>query len=212
MKWNATLKPNLQEQFPLYIFVSVLFLMGVIFGALLVNAMSLEQKQDMSRYLGSFFNTVTQGVETSYSATFIDALSAHVKWILLIWLLGLSVIGLPGIFILDFLKGVLIGFSIGYLVGQLSWKGVVFALASLAPQNLIIIPVLMMMSVFAISFSMFMIRNRFLNQRGNMKQAFTIYCVQSLAMVGMMLAVSLFETFVTPKLIEWVAPWLLEIV
>ena len=68
----------------------------------------------------------------------------HLKWIGLIWILGLSVIGLPGILILDFLKGVLIGFTVGYLVGQYSWKGLLFALVSIAPQNLFIIPVLMM--------------------------------------------------------------------
>lgn len=214
MIWNTPMKhsKSLHEQFPLYIFVSVLFLMGVIFGALLVNAMSLDQKQDLARYLGSFFNSVIQGNEHSYFSTFLDAFFSHLKWVLIIWLLGLSVVGLPGVFILDFLKGVLLGFTIGYLVGQLSWKGMVFALASLAPQNLIIIPVIMMMSVFAITFSLAMVRTRFMNQQGNMQQALIQYCVQSLVMVGLILAVALFETFITPQFMKWIAPWLLEIV
>lgn len=50
----------LKEQNILYIFVAVLFLVGVIFGALMVNALSLEQQQDLGRYLGNFFVTVNQ--------------------------------------------------------------------------------------------------------------------------------------------------------
>lgn len=53
-------------QTSLYVFVAVLFLVGVIFGALMVNALSLEQRQDLEAYLGNFFMTVqhsSQGTE-----------------------------------------------------------------------------------------------------------------------------------------------------
>ena len=102
----------------------------------------------------------------------------HLKWIGLIWILGLSVIGLPGILILDFLKGVLIGFTVGYLVGQYSWKGLLFALVSIAPQNLFIIPVLMMCGVAAITFSLYIIRDRFImNRGGSMVKPFASYAM-----------------------------------
>ena len=67
---------------------------------------------------------------------------------------------------IGFSKGVLIGFTVGYLVGQYSWKGLLFALVSIAPQNLLIIPVLMMCSVAAITFSLYIIRDRFIMNRG----------------------------------------------
>ena len=43
-----------KDQTMLYVFVGVLFLVGVLFGALMVNALSLEQQQEIARYLNHF--------------------------------------------------------------------------------------------------------------------------------------------------------------
>lgn len=78
-----------------------------------------------------FFVTVNQNEQgfagSQATSTFWDNVSLHLKWVGLIWVCGLSVIGLPGILVLNFLKGVLIGFSVGYMVGQYSWKGLLFS-------------------------------------------------------------------------------------
>lgn len=98
-------RQSFKDQTILYIFVGVLFLVGVLFGALMVNALSLEQQQDMARYLNHFFINVQDGGGLTDSSSFWNIAAVHLKWIGLIWILGLSVIGLPGILILDFLKG-----------------------------------------------------------------------------------------------------------
>ena len=42
-----------------YIFISILFLMGVIFGAIFVNSLSITQKEDLFYYLNQFFHQIT---------------------------------------------------------------------------------------------------------------------------------------------------------
>ena len=207
-----TFRRTLKEQNILYIFVAVLFLVGVIFGALMVNALSLEQQQDLGRYLQNFFMTVDQNeAGTGAAQSFWSIAGLHLKWVGLIWFLGLSVIGLPGILILDFLKGVLVGFTVGYLVGQFSWKGLLFALVSVAPSNLLIIPVLIVSSVSAIAFSLHVIKNRvMLHNRVNVTRPFARYVGLTLVMCVLMLGVSSFETWVTPSMMKWVTPVLLE--
>lgn len=209
--WNSNVRLYMKEYLPLFIFVSVLFIMGVIFGALLVNALSFEQRQDITRYLGSFFYTIDQGTDIDGKQSLQQAFSMHIKWMILIWILGLSVIGLPLILILDFLKGVLVGFTVGYLVGQLSWKGMMFALVSVAPQNLIIIPSIIVCSVAAISFSLFLIKNRVLQRKGTVSQPFMSYTLTTLSLIGLLLGVSVFEAYVSPLLMKWVTPMLLTI-
>lgn len=203
-------RQSLKDQMPLYVFVAVLFLVGVLFGALMVNALSLEQQQDLAGYLDHFFLTLHEDGENGSGASFGSIAALHLKWIGLIWILGLSVIGLPGILILDFLKGVLIGFTVGYLVGQYSWKGLLFALVSVAPQNLLVIPVLLMCSVAAITFSLYIIKNRLLMQRsGGVAKPFTSYAVMTCVMALLLLGISSFEAWVTPGMMRWVAPMLL---
>lgn len=203
-------RQSFKEQMPLYVFVAVLFLVGVLFGALMVNALSLEQQQDLSSYLDHFFLTVHEGSEGQNALAFGSIAALHLKWIGLIWILGLSVIGLPGILILDFLKGVLVGFTVGYLVSQYAWKGLLFALVSIAPQNMLVIPVLMISSVAAITFSLYIIKNRLLAQRtGSVMKPFTSYVGLTFVMVLLMLGISTFETWITPSMMQWVAPMLL---
>ncbi|GIO30800.1 MULTISPECIES: stage II sporulation protein M [Paenibacillus] len=206
-----TFRHTLKEQTILYVFVAVLFLVGVIFGALMVNALSLEQQQDLGRYLQNFFMTVDQSGDAAGAQSFWSIAGLHLKWVGLIWFLGLSVIGLPGILILDFLKGVLIGFSVGYLVGEFSWKGLLFSLVSVAPSNLLIIPVIIVTSVSAIAFSLHVIKNRvMLHNRVNVTGPFARYVGLTLVMCLLMLGVSSFETWVTPTMMKWVTPVLVE--
>lgn len=206
MNGNQTMKLFMKENLSLYVFVSVLFIIGVVFGAVLVNALSLEQKQEMSRHLGSFFNELHGGLIYDGAQSFKSAFALHMKWILLIWLFGLSIIGLPLILILDFLKGVLIGFTVGYLAGHMSWKGMLFALVSVAPQNMIVIPALLICSVSAMAFSISMIKNRFIQRRGSVYHPFMKYTNVTLLMGLMMVGAALWEGYMAPQVMQWVMP------
>ncbi|OBZ18883.1 stage II sporulation protein M [Bacillus sp. FJAT-27264] len=205
------LRLMMKEQTPLYIFVAVLFLVGVVFGALIVSALTMDQQQELGDYLGNFFVTVDQQGLPGAQESFWNIAALHLKWVGLIWILGLSVIGLPGILILDFLKGVLIGFTVGCLVSQYSWHGLLFALVSVAPHNLVLIPVLLVTSAAAIAFSLLMIRSRVLGRtRTPITRPFAMYTLLSFAMALLILGVASFETWVTPVMMRWVTPSLVQ--
>ena len=52
---------HFREHSSIYLFVIVLFLMGVIFGAVVVNSLSFTQKEDLFYYLSQFFGQVSNG-------------------------------------------------------------------------------------------------------------------------------------------------------
>lgn len=209
MNRNPSLQQYMKESLSLYLFVSVIFITGVVFGAVMVNALSLEQKQEIMRYLGNFFASVDQGGFMEANASFQQSFSMHIKWILIIWVLGMSVIGLPLIWVLDFLKGVLIGFTVGYLVGQLSWKGLLFALVSVVPQNLIIIPLLLICSVAAMAFSIHMVKHRFMTRKGEFYEPFMRYSATILISGVLLSGIALFEAHISPIMMKWVTPMLI---
>lgn len=153
-----------REHSSLIIFVVILFLMGVIFGAIVVNSMSYTQKQDLFSYLSQFFGEISNGKVAASNDLFLQSLFHNSKFIGLIWILGISIIGLPIILILLFMKGMVIGFTVGFLVSQMSWKGFILAAVSILPQNLIIIPVFIVMTVMSVSFSLMMIGKQFMKK------------------------------------------------
>ncbi|MBP1155168.1 MULTISPECIES: stage II sporulation protein M [unclassified Paenibacillus] len=210
MMRSRTLEQYMKEHLSLYIFVGVIFVSGVVFGAVMVNALSLEQNQEITRYLGSFFSSVNQGgLEGEVAGSMKESFAMHIKWVLIIWILGLSVIGLPLILILDFLKGVLIGFTVGYMVGALSWKGLLFALVSVVPQNLVVIPLLIICSVSAMSFSIHLVKNRFISRKDPLYEPFMRLSGTILASAVLLFGVALFEAHVSPVMMKWVTPMLI---
>lgn len=208
---HSAMSPFLKEHLSLYVFVFVLFVTGVVFGAVMTRALTLEQKQELARYLNSFFHIVEQRTGLDEAQSFQQSVSLHMKWVAMIWLLGLSVIGLPLIFALDFLKGVLVGFSIGYMVGEYAWKGLLFSLVSVVPQNLIAVPALVVLSASASAFSIYLIKNRFMQKRGSIYSPFMRYCFTTLSMALLLAGISLYEAFLSPSLMRLVAPLLLAV-
>lgn len=203
--------PKMKEQLSLYVFVFVLFVTGVVFGAVMVSALTLEQKQDIARFLNSFFHIVEQGAGFHPAISFQQAVSLHMKWVAMIWLLGLSVIGLPLIFALDFLKGVLVGFTIGYVISEYAWKGLLFALVAVLPQNLIIVPAIIVLSASASAFSIYLVKNRLIQKNGNVYSPLMRYCLTTLSMAILLVGIALYEGFLSPALMRWVTPILLAV-
>ena len=197
-----------RNQLHLYVFVSVLFAVGVVFGVLMVSALTYEQQQDLAQDVSRYVQLMNGGDFQPDEAAFRDRLALHVRWLLLLWVMGITVIGSLGVLALNFLKGALIGFSVGTLISQLGWKGVLLSFVSIAPQNLIIVPAMIMTSAAALSFSLYVIKNRFLQQNGMLAPQLGSFTSTAALMLLLFAGAALLETFISPTLIGWVAPLL----
>jgi stage II sporulation protein M len=188
-----------------FLFIIVLFLMGVIFGAIVVNSMSFTQKQDLFYYLSQFFGEVSNGKVAPTNDLFIQSFLHNSKFIGLIWVLGISIIGLPVILILLFIKGMVVGFTVGFLVSQLSWKGFILASVSILPQNIIIIPVFIIMAALSVSFSFIMIRKQFMKKYSQpIMPVFRRYILTFVVAIIFISIASVIETYLSPGLMKTV--------
>ena len=90
---------HFREHSSIYLFVVVLFLMGVIFGAVVVNSLTFSQKEDLAYYLSQFFGEVSNGKVAASKDVFTQSLFDNSKFIGMMGILGISIIGLPIILI-----------------------------------------------------------------------------------------------------------------
>lgn len=189
---------HLQQHGTIYIFMIGLFLMGIIFGSVIVNSMNFIQKEDLHFYLSQFFEQVVDESDHPYGAIFKSSYFFHLKYLLLIYLLGLSIIGLPLVWILVFLKGLFVGFTVGFIVNQLGFQGLILASISIAPQNLIIIPMYVIAGSFAMIFSLMLIRKLMQsNISFSILRPFQIYSVVFIALLVISLISSVLETYIS---------------
>ena len=87
------------EHSSIFLFVSILFMMGVIFGAVIVNSMSFTQREDLFYYLSQFFGQIANGKTEASRDIFVQSLLHNSKFIVLMWVLGISIVGLPVILV-----------------------------------------------------------------------------------------------------------------
>lgn len=202
---SRALLNHLTKYHLIYLFLILLFLIGVIFGAIIVNSMDFIQKQRLFFYVDQFFQRLLEGPIVQKHEVVQTSFVYHFQYLALFFILGLSVIGLPLIWILIFIKGVVVGFSVGFFVNQLSWKGLMFAAASIAPQNLIAIPIYLLASGLAMIFSFTLLQKIFSRklQKEPIGQYFVQYLLVFIMLMVIASAASFVEAFISNETMAW---------
>ncbi|MBC5637132.1 stage II sporulation protein M [Ornithinibacillus sp. BX22] len=152
---------HLKTHATIYIFMIILFLTGIIFGAIVVNSMGFEQRTDLFFYVERFFGYLTNENTIANNDILKESYVYHARYLFLLFILGLSVIGLPIVWILIFLKGLVVGFSVGFIVNQLGLKGFLLATFSIAPQNILVIPIYIIAGSLSMIFTLGLLNKLF---------------------------------------------------
>jgi len=205
-RWLRGSAYTLEPYLSLYIFLFVLFVIGVIFGAIMVGSLSFIQKQDLLFFVQQYFFTFT---EQSQSLSFRDIFSTfwtHGKYVTFIFLFGLSVIGLPIVWFLLFAKGVVIGFTVGFLVNQLTWEGFLLSIGSIAPQNLFIIPAYLLVVASSMIFSMHIIKMLMTRSRHQytFAQASSLYFKSFMIVLSIVFVGSIIESVFSSQMMQFI--------
>lgn len=204
-KIGQVIHQHLEEHASLYLFTAILFFMGIIFGTLIVHSLGYQQRSDLFYYFQQFLIEMGKEDELDQRYMLQQTFFHYFKYTGIIWLLGLSIIGLPIILIMLFLKGVFIGFTIGFLVHQLGSKGFAFSLVAVIPQNIIIVPLILALSVLSISFSLRLIAYFFVHKGYQRKPNIPKYVGVIFLVTFLVFAVSLFQSYISPVLMKMVS-------
>ena len=203
--YQSVVATHFREHSSIYLFVIVLFLMGVIFGAIVVNSLTFSQKEDLAYYLSQFFGEVSNGKVAASKDVFAQSLFDNSKFIGMMGILGISIIGLPVILIVLFMKGLVIGFTVGFLVNQMGWNGFLLSFVSVLPQNFIIIPVFIITATVAVSISLKMIRRQFMKKISEPILPLLGRYALVFVVAGLFLVIAaLFEAYISPSLMKTV--------
>ncbi|WP_164218147.1 stage II sporulation protein M [Virgibacillus sp. YIM 98842] len=201
---NRTIIMNhMKEHSTIYLFMTILFLTGIIFGAILVNSMNFVQKQDLFFYLEQFFSRIAESETIENHAILKESFLFHMKYLVLIFILGLSVIGLPFVWILLFIKGLVVGFSVGFLVNQLGINGLFIASVSIAPQNILIIPIYISAGSMSMIFSLKLLQKLFSKKISQpVFQHFSKYIILFLFLLAFSFVAALLESYLSNGAME----------
>lgn len=156
MSLAQRLKQHIRNNRWQYIVIGLVFLVGLVMGGQKVEGL----EGGVRDYLRELIDTYLQeGQKASIygPGILLAALATQAKTVVAIWFLGLTVIGVPLILAVVFLRGYALGFTVGFLVQQKGGAGVIMSILSILPQNLVYIPLLIIWAVIAVNFSSYLI-------------------------------------------------------
>lgn len=187
-----------------YFFMTLIFVVGIVVGALAVKTLPEEQKIELIGYLKIFFQGLTQEPGTiNTPELFSTVLLNNVKTIALMWLLGFTVVGIPFVLFIVFTRGFVIGFTVGFLINEYILKGLAFALASVLPHNFFAVPALLVTAVAATSFALMVVRRR-TRTKVNLLYESIGYTALCAVMMALMLFAALVEVYISPVFMKLV--------
>ncbi|MGI6703343.1 MAG: stage II sporulation protein M [Clostridia bacterium] len=201
MVLRKAVEKQIKNNLPIYFFVLVFFVAGIAAGAFTVDALSSVQKEELISYFQSFFNILDEQPVQS-AAVFKQSLLNNSQFVLIIWVLGITVIGIPLILLIVGIKGFILGFSVSFLVEGMGLRGLLFALAAVLPQNLLIVPGILVAGVLGISFSISMLRRRKAKSKKSFSSELTLYSFNIFVSLLILFVGSLVEGYITPVFIK----------
>jgi len=182
-------------------------LLGACAGALTVNGLSTSQKSELGDYINGFLNILSDQ-HINNTDVLLLSLKDNYRIFLLIFIAGMTIIGIPFVYLFTGLHSYITGFTAGVLVKVMGFKGVLFAVLSILPAELFILPANILLAANAVLFSRDTIRQLTGKISGgpgfkeNLLSYILTTCLCAMAVFTGILA----ESYITPAVIKLLLP------
>lgn len=196
---------HVKNNFKIYFFLLLAFIIGVSAGAFTVNGLSSVQRDELSSYFQGFLQLLdNQKIDNNELLKI--AFYENIRFIVALWILGVTIIGIPFVFIIIGVRGFIIGFSSGFIIETMGIKGLLFTLFALLPKEIVIVPCIIALGVNGIKFSLNIIKRKSIKRisKESLKNNLISYSAFTMLLSGVIFIGVLLETYVTPVFIRMI--------
>ena len=194
---------NFKTNRNMIIFLSIIGFIGLVIGTILNIALNTDDSKLVSEFLNNYIYNI-QNNKLDYKSSLINSLITNLGYIIFIWLLGISVIGLPITLFLFFSKLFVLGFSVSSIIVNYKLKGCLLALAYVFPHFIVNIFIYMILAMYSLYLSLKIINIIIKKQRLDFKFVMNKYIkVFLISFVGIIIT-SVCEIFLSPLVMKFV--------
>lgn len=199
-KYLNRLKNNVRINKNLFVFLLVLVIVGVGAGAVFSSILSKSDAKMVAEYLKDFMKNVgKENVTSSLLSTLISRLGLG----LIIWIFGISIIGVILIIPIVFIKSFVLGFSIGSIILNFKFKGVLISLIYIVPHHVINMLIYILISAYGIIISTRLFDSMKKKKNFDFKKFMNRYTYILVFSFVILLLTSLYEVYALPKILRF---------
>ena len=187
-----------RNQKKLYLLLIGLALIAFIFGILFVFVISKDNKEFIKDNLINYYNNSNPSI-----SLFFRTLFNYFIYIIVIWLLGISIIGIPIILFIYLFKMFIYGFSLSSIIYTFGTKGLLVSLIDLFPHKFIFLVIMLLLTFYSLSFAIKLIRYFFFKRPINFQSAMSKYLKILLISLSISIFITIYEVFISNYLINF---------
>ncbi len=192
----------------IFVFLFVLMLMGIIAGSIFTTILNSSDKELVINHLNEFIDNINNN-KLDYLFALKNNIITNISYVILIWLLGISVIGLPIIIIMFFTKCFILGFSVGAVLTTFKAKGILVSLVYVFPGQVISLLFLLLLMMYSMSFTFKMIYAILKKKSIDFKLIMNKYFKILLIVLSVVILMNLYDTYLMPRLIKLLIPFIM---
>lgn len=195
-KRNFISKVNKRQKI-IYLILIGLAIISIITGILFIFTLNKDNTSLINQSIDNYFNN-----EINYLSSFFKSIFNNFSYILVMWILGISIIGIPLILFMFIFKSFLLGFSISSIISTYGIKGFLYIIIYLIPNKLIFLIVLLLISFYSISFSIKLLKSFFTKKTIDFKVSIAKYLKILLISLIITLFISLYDGVISIYLLK----------
>lgn len=201
MKWMDKLKGTIKVNKKTLLFFTILLIIGIIAGSIFMAILSETDKKLVTDYFNNYISNIENN-KLNYLESIKNGLFNNLLYIIIIWILGISIIGIPIVTIMFFIKSFTLGFSIASIVFNYKLKGCLLNFINIFPHQMIYFLIYMLITTYSIFFSLKMINSIINKKNMDFKVMMNKYVkILIISVIAITIGI-IIETFITPLLIK----------
>ena len=181
------------------LFLTIICIIGFITGSIYMTVLS---PNDKNMIISSIDEFITGYGQLNSNIELINNLVVNISYLLIIWITGISLLGLPVVIIILFIKSYLLSFTLSSFIMKFKYKGILYGIIYNIPHNIINLILYIYIGIYSIKMSSYIINIIIHKKELNFKNAFSRYLVILCLALFVLLITSLYERFIMPSLIN----------
>ena len=197
------LNETIKKEKNILIFILITFFLGLILGSLFINFITEDDKKLLVEQLELFLSNVKNLTKDVFGIkVFSGEILNNGFQLFIIFVLGISMIGLPVVIIIMFFKGFMLGTTLATIILKYQFKGIIGSFLYVFPCYIFNIIIYIFISFFAVHASIKFLKALLKKDNLNFKSFFGRYLLSFIISMFLMNIVCLLDAYLTPGLLK----------
>ena len=138
---NSIIKTHIENNLREYAIASIIFLIGILFGVIFINNLNDTQNNEIGNYINTSIENLKESQDINQLLFIKETIKENLTFVILLWLMGSTVIGLLLVYIIVAFKGFCLSYTISAIFHVLNnGKTIAMLVSTMLLKNIIVVP------------------------------------------------------------------------